>query len=124
MGVIIQFGADGHDESGPYAYGMYAAIVYVQIMFIPRTPIMMCGCIYIIRADGRDESDPTPTVCALQLFMYNQCLFHEHVIFTHVHQTFYPRTPTVGADLSCPYITEHTLRITVCNQCLILEYPL
>jgi len=36
-------------------------------------------------ADGRDESAPTPTECALRLFMCNQCLFHEHVIFTHVH---------------------------------------
>ena len=36
-GVIIQFGADGRDESDPYAYGMYAAIVYVQSMFTPRT---------------------------------------------------------------------------------------
>ncbi|WP_276737746.1 hypothetical protein [Prevotella pallens] len=35
--------------------------------------------------DGRDESTPTPTECTLLLFMYNQCLFHEHVIFTHVH---------------------------------------
>ncbi|MBF1512649.1 MAG: hypothetical protein HXN90_02145 [Prevotella pallens] len=36
--------------------------------------------------DGRDESAPTPTECTLLLFMYNQCLHHEHVIFTHVHQ--------------------------------------
>ncbi|WP_315283135.1 hypothetical protein [Prevotella pallens] len=49
---------DGRDESVPYAYGMYAAIIYAQPMFIPRTPIVMCGSIYIIRADGRDESVP------------------------------------------------------------------
>ena len=54
---------DGHDESVPYAYGMYAAIVYAQPMFIPRTrniyprtptftphaPIVMRDCIYTIR---------------------------------------------------------------------------
>ncbi|MBF1442538.1 MAG: hypothetical protein HXN58_02245 [Prevotella pallens] len=28
---------DGRDESVPYAYGMYAAIVYAQSMFTPRT---------------------------------------------------------------------------------------
>ncbi|WP_276738186.1 hypothetical protein [Prevotella pallens] len=46
----------------------------------------MRDCIYIIRVNGRDKSAPTPTECALRLFMRNQCLFHEHVIFTHVHQ--------------------------------------
>ena len=40
----------------PAYYGMYATIVYAQSMFIPRiydicprTPIAICGCIYIIR---------------------------------------------------------------------------
>ncbi|WP_314960830.1 hypothetical protein [Prevotella pallens] len=28
---------NGRDKSDPYAYGMYAAIVYAQSMFIPRT---------------------------------------------------------------------------------------
>ncbi|MBF1487456.1 hypothetical protein [Prevotella pallens] len=37
MIAFIQFGVNGHDESVPYAYGMYAAIVYAQPMFIPRT---------------------------------------------------------------------------------------
>ncbi|WP_276738073.1 hypothetical protein [Prevotella pallens] len=37
MVVFIQFGVNGHDKSDPYAYGMCAAIVYVQSMFIPRT---------------------------------------------------------------------------------------
>ena len=37
MIAFIQFGVNGHDESDPYAYGMYAAIVYAQSMFIPRT---------------------------------------------------------------------------------------
>ncbi|WP_455060075.1 hypothetical protein [Prevotella pallens] len=45
---------------------------------------------------------PTPTVCALRLFMYNQCLFHEHVIFTHVHQRLHPRAPTVGDRFIVP----------------------
>jgi len=34
---IYTIRVDGRDESVPYAYGMYAAIVYVQPMFIPRT---------------------------------------------------------------------------------------
>ena len=65
---------------------------------------------------------PTPTECTLLLFMYNQCLFHEHVIFTHVHQ----RLPNVhplwyviafiqfgvnGRDESAPTPTECMLRI-------------
>ena len=53
--------------------------------------------------DGRDESAPTPTECMLRLFTY-----------THI----YLRTPTVGADLSCPHIMEYTVWITVYNQCL------
>ena len=67
-GVIIQFGVDGRDESVPYAYGMYAAIVYVQSIFTPRT---------------RNIYPRTPT--------------------------FTPRASTVGADLSCPHITEYTV---------------
>ncbi|WP_276738188.1 hypothetical protein [Prevotella pallens] len=35
--------------------------------------------------DGRDKSAPTPTECMLQLFMRNQCLFHEYMIFVLVH---------------------------------------
>ncbi|MBF1520353.1 MAG: hypothetical protein HXN87_10270 [Prevotella pallens] len=62
---------------------MYAAIVYVQSMFIPRT---------------RNIYPRTPT--------------------------FTPRAPTVGADLSCPYITECTVWITVYNQCFTHVHPL
>ncbi|WP_314285644.1 hypothetical protein [Prevotella pallens] len=46
---FTQFGVHGRDESDPYAYGMYAAIVYVQSMLNSRTPIMTRGCIYTIR---------------------------------------------------------------------------
>ena len=46
-------------------------------------------CSYSVRTGAMNRS-PTPTECTLQLFMRNQCLFHEHVIFTHVHQ----RLPT------------------------------
>ena len=53
-------------------------------------------------ADGRDESAPTPTECALRLFMYNQCLHHEHVIFVHVHQRLHPCAPTVGSRFIVP----------------------
>ena len=58
MIVFIQFDMDGRDESAPYAYGMYAAIVYVQSMFTPRTrniyprtPTVMRDCIYTIRCE-------------------------------------------------------------------------
>ncbi|MBF1473299.1 hypothetical protein [Prevotella pallens] len=74
--------------------------------------------------DGRDESAPTPTECTLRLSTHNQCLFHEHVIFTHVHQRLHPRAPTVGADLSCPHIMEYTVWITVYNQCFTHVHPL
>ena len=40
--------ADGRDESVPYAYGMYAAIVYVQSIFTPRTPTV--GSRFIVPA--------------------------------------------------------------------------
>ena len=73
---------DGRDESDPYAYGMYAAIVYVQPMFIPRT---------------RNIYPRTPNV-------YPRT------------PTFTPRASTVGADLSCPHITEYTLRIVLVHQ--------
>ena len=42
-------------------------------------------CSYSVWTGAMNRS-PTPTECTLLLFMYNQCLFHEHVIFTHVHQ--------------------------------------
>ncbi|WP_314712543.1 hypothetical protein [Prevotella pallens] len=74
---FTQFGVHGRDESDPYAYGMYAAIIYAQPMFIPR--------IY-------DICPRTPNV--------------------------YPRAPTVGADLLCPHIMEHTLWIVHAHQCL------
>ena len=89
----------------------------IQCMFANGRTII---CSYSVRTGAMNRT-PTPTECTLQLFMHNQCLFHEHVIFTHVHQrapTFTPRAPTVGADLSCPHITECTVWITVYNQCL------
>ena len=85
----------------------------------PRTPIMICGCIYTIRHEtGAMNRTPTPTECMLQLFMYNQCLHHVHTIFIHVQPHLHPRAPTVGADLSCPHIMEHTLWIVHAHQCL------
>ena len=58
---------------------------------------------------GTINRTPTPTECALRLFMYNQCLHHEHVIFTHVHQrlhprvsTFTPHAPTIGSRFIVP----------------------
>ncbi|WP_276737750.1 hypothetical protein [Prevotella pallens] len=64
------------------------------------------GFIQCIFADGRDESPPTPTECTLWII--------------HAYQ----RTPTVGADLSCPHITEYTVWITVYNQCFTHVRPL
>ena len=62
---IYTIRADGRDKSDPYAYGMYAAIVYVQPIFTPRTrniyprtptftpraPTVMRDCIYTIRCE-------------------------------------------------------------------------
>ena len=92
---FTQFGVHGRDESVPYAYGMYAAIVYVQSMFIPRTydiyprtPIMICGCIYTIRHEtGAMNRSPTPTEYTLRLLrtpnMYPRT------------RNIYQRTPTL-----------------------------
>ncbi len=93
MGVFIQFGVHGHDKSDPYAYGMYAAIVYVHSIFTPRTrniyprtPTVMCGCIYTIRADGRDESDPY-AYGMYAAIVYVQSMFIPRApnVYTHVH---------------------------------------
>ena len=125
---------DGRDESVPYAYGMYAAIVYAQPMFIPRTrniyprtptfiprtPTVMRDCIYIIRADGRDESAPTPTECTLLLFMYNQYLHHEHVIFTHVHQRLPTCTHCRGRFIVPEYYGMHGVDI-LCFICFVFH---
>jgi len=88
--AFIQFGVNGRDESVPYAYGMYSATVYAQSMFIPRTPTftprtptVMRDCIYIIRADGRDKSTPTPTECMLRIVHAHQCLS----TYTHIYTT-------------------------------------
>ncbi|WP_288326676.1 hypothetical protein [uncultured Prevotella sp.] len=63
---------------------MYAADCSRTPMFNSRAPTVMRGCIYTIHVEGRDESAPTPTECTLLLFMYNQCLFHEYMIFVLV----------------------------------------
>ena len=61
----------------------------------PRTPIVIRDCIYIIRVNGRDESDP---------YAYG------------MYAADCSRTPTVGADLSCPHITEYTVWIVLVHQ--------
>ena len=92
--VFIQFGVNGHDKSDPYAYGMCAAIVYVQSMFIPRTrniyprtPIMICGCIYTIRHETGAMNRP------LRL-RYVLCYCLCTTTFTPRTRNIYPRTPT------------------------------
>ena len=47
-GAFIQFGADGHDESVPYAYGMYAADYPRTPTFTPRAPTV--GSRFIVPA--------------------------------------------------------------------------
>ena len=83
----------------------------------PRAPTVMSDCIYIIHADGRDKSAPTPTDCTLRI--------------VHV----YPRAPTVmrdciyiirvnGCDKSAPTPTECMLRIVHVHQRLHHVHPL
>ena len=78
-------------------------------------------CSYSVRTSAMNRS-PTPTECTLRLFMYNQCLFHEHVIFTHVHQRLHHVHPlwcviafiqfgVNGRDKSAPTPTECMPRI-------------
>jgi len=93
FGFIQCMLVDGCDESVPYAYGMYAAIVYVQSIFTPRTRNIYPRT----PTFTRDESTPTPADCPRT-------------------PTFTPRASTVGADLSCPHITECTLRIVLVHQ--------
>ena len=123
MIAFIQFGVNGHDESDPYAYGMYAAIVYAQSMFIPRTrniyprtptftprtPTVMRDCIYTIRCERRDKSDPY-AYGMYAAIVYVQPMFTPRTRNIYPRTpTFTPRAPTVGADLSCPHITEYTV---------------
>ena len=118
MGAICIIRVDGRDESTLYAYGMHATIVYVQSMFTPRTydiyprtPIMICGCIYTIRHEtGAMNRSPTPTECTLRLLRTPN-------VYPRT-RNIYPRTPTVGTDSSCPHIMEHTLWIVHAHQCL------
>ena len=91
-GCIYTIRVDGRDESVPYAYGMYAATVYAQPMFIPRTRnIYPRTPTFTPRAPtvGADLSCPHITECMLQLFMRSQCLFHEYMIFVLVHPLWY-----------------------------------
>ena len=87
----------------PAYYGMYGVDNRVQPMFYPRTPTVIRGCnLHNSVWTGAINRSPTPTECTLQLFMYNQCLHHVHVIFTHVHQCLHPRAPTVGSRFIVP----------------------
>ncbi|WP_449023998.1 hypothetical protein [Prevotella pallens] len=85
-------------------------LFHEYMIFVLVHPTVIRGVIIQFGVNGRDESAPTPTECTLQLFMYTQRL--------------HPRTPTVGADLSCPHITECTVWIVHAYQCLILVHPL
>ena len=81
---------------------------YINCLFILAFEIFSNTSFYFVLSSvclgtSAMNRSPTPTECMLQLFMYTQCLFHEHVTFTHVHQRLHPRAPTVGADLSCPH---------------------
>ena len=78
----------------PAYYGIHAADNRVQPMFYPRTPTVMRGCIYIIRADGRDESDP---------YAYGMC-----AATVYAQPMFIPRVHNI-----CPNIT---LRIVLVHQ--------
>jgi len=100
----------------PYAYGMYAAIVYAQSIFIPRTrniyprtptftpraPTVMRDCIYIIRGDGRDESVP------YAYGMYADIVYVQSMFIPRVHNIFPNIIP----------------RIVHAHQCFILVHPL
>ena len=68
---------------------------YINCLFILAFEIFSNTSFYLVLSSvclrtGAINRAPTPTECTLQLSMHNQCLFHEHVIFTHVHQ----RLPT------------------------------
>ncbi|WP_276648722.1 hypothetical protein, partial [Prevotella pallens] len=62
---------------------------------------------------GRDESAPTPTECTLLLFMYNQCLFHEYMIFVLVHQRLPTCTHCRGGFIVPAYHGTHSVGISL-----------
>ncbi|MBF1513707.1 MAG: hypothetical protein HXN90_07640 [Prevotella pallens] len=68
---FTQFGVHGRDESDPYAYGMYAAIVYAQPMFIPRTRNIYPRTPTV----GTDSSCPHIMEHTLWIVHAHQCLF-------------------------------------------------
>ena len=64
---------------------------YINCLFILAFEIFSNTSFYLVLSSvclwtGAMNRSPTPTECTLRLFMYNQYLHHEHVIFTHVHQ--------------------------------------
>ncbi len=64
--------------------------------------------------------------CTLILFMCNQCLFHEYMIFVLVHPTVIRgviiQFGADGHDESAPTPTECTLQLFMRNQCLFHEH--
>ncbi|MEZ7711002.1 hypothetical protein [Prevotella pallens] len=89
-------------------------LFHEYMIFVLVHPTVIRGVIIQFGMDGRDESAPTPTECALRLFTYTN-IYPRTPMFT-------PRAPTVGADLSCPHISECMLQLFMRNQCLFHEY--
>ena len=147
--AFIQFGVNGRDESDPTPTECALRIVYVQPMFIPRvhnicpnitlrivlvhqrlpTCIHCDAWLHLYNSVWTGAMNRTLRLRNVRcgLFMYNQCLFHEHVIFTHVHQRLHHVHPLWcviafiqfgmdGRDESAPTPTECTLRIVHVHQ--------
>ena len=92
---------------------------YINCLFILAFEIFSNTSFYLVLSSvclwtGAMNRSPTPTECTLQLFMHNQCLFHEYMIFVLVHPTFTPRAPTVGSRFIVPaYHGIHGVGISV-----------
>ena len=84
----------------PAYHGIYGVDNRVQPMFYPRAPIVIRG--YNLHNSVRTGAMNRP------LRLRNVCC----VLFTHTN--VYPRASTVGADLSCPHITEYMLWVFLC----------
>ena len=120
---------NGRDESVPYAYGMYAAIVYAQPMFIPRTRnIYPRTPTFTPRTPtftprtptvGADLSCPNITEYTVWITVYNQCLS----TYTHCDAWLHLyNSVRTGAMNRTPTPTECTLRLFMYNQCLHHEH--
>ena len=90
-------------------------LFHEYMIFVLVHPTVIRGVIIQFGADRRDESAPTPTECALQITVYNQCLSsYTHCdVWLHLYNSVW-----TGAMNRTPTPTECALQLFMRNQCL------